>query len=629
MDNLTEDQAQWAATVLDVASSGMTGINLSVNEQQAVILHMLSRIVGIQGSLELMDSLTFKGFVVALNRSNIRLSDKLVVSAVLQQQLDEDELEDPVTEQEVELMRKTWLPRYAEIPPVAAVLKAMDVVFSIFSNSYPKEAVDIAKFKKHFMLSRLTAALTASVEILDDDDDGAQVPDDDDPLQQQQLLLQLPVPTANRESASRRERQEAAEFVRNVRQRVVGPPPKLRREREEGEFVRNVRQRVVPPPGSVPDVATEAAAEDAALSARLAIIPTATDLADYTQGIGVQDMSEDEFDDFGLDPPPVFDEPPLTTADIASGISLPVDDTGLEEPIVLVAMPAAAAAAAAAAPAQDPPVGSTTSARTGFTVPPRTGSDLPRRSLAEQITRLPPKGNNRYRNSDAFRAKLVDTKDEPGCFAKSEATTYDPRLGIIRAKYRPGPKPGSRTAAAALSRRRIFILNRFRRGEAVPRHEALAAGMKPATVDRLIRLGVNAFPSRGRVPRRKARSDRQVAKEATSIARAAASFVASAQVRSGGQIQGNSLSLASAVTRAPASQTGREALRTVVQHKARIAARKAAVRIRRAHQLAVLATGGGRDIARSSGARRPRRTGPGSRASSVLTEMNRMNNQRQ
>lgn len=203
---------------------------------------------------------------------------------------------------------------------------------------------------------------------------------------------------------------------------------------------------------------------------------------------------------------------------------------------------------------------------------PRTGaSDLPRRSLAEQITRLPPRGNNRYRNSDKFRTELVNTRDQPGCFAKSSATTYDPKMGIIRAKYRPGPKPGS--AAAAGSSRRISMINRLRRGEQVSLEEAMAAGLKRATAERLIARGAQPkrVPPRGARPTRTAE---QRDAEAISISRAAAGFAAGAQIRAGGRLGNDPFRLASRIVRAPAQDNNQRALAYLIRKEAAAKARK-------------------------------------------------------
>lgn len=204
-------------------------------------------------------------------------------------------------------------------------------------------------------------------------------------------------------------------------------------------------------------------------------------------------------------------------------------------------------------------------------VPREGATDLPRRSLAEQITRLPPRGNNRYRNSDRFRSELVGTRDAPGCFAKSPATTYDPKMGIIRAKYRPGPKPGSRAAAG--SSRRISMYNRIRRGEEVTVEEAVAAGLKRSTAERLIARGAQPKP----VPPRGARPGRTAEQrdaEAMSISRAAAGYAAGVQIRAGGRLGNDPFRLASRLVRAPAMDNNQRALAYLIRRDAEAKARR-------------------------------------------------------
>lgn len=247
---------------------------------------------------------------------------------------------------------------------------------------------------------------------------------------------------------------------------------------------------------------------------------------------------------------------------------------------------------------------------------PRAGAaDLPRRTLAEQITRLPPRGNNRYRNSDAFRAELVATRDEPGCFAKSAATTYDPRLGIIRAKYRPGPKPGS--AAAQGSARRIRMMNRIRRGEEVTVEEAVAAGLKQATAERLIARGAQPkpVPPRGARPRRSAEQRKA---EVTAISRAAAGFAAGVVVRSGGALGSDPFRLAAKLVRAPSTTDNQRALEYILRRQAAIDARAAARREAGASSAArrLGHVAGGRVIAR-------RKPTISSAASSTLSNLSR------
>lgn len=244
---------------------------------------------------------------------------------------------------------------------------------------------------------------------------------------------------------------------------------------------------------------------------------------------------------------------------------------------------------------------------------PRAGAaDLPRRSLAEQITRLPPRGDNRYRNSDKFRVELVNTRDEPGCFAKSPATTYDPKMGIIRAKYRPGPKPGS--AAAAGSSRRITMINRLRRGEEVSLEEAMAAGLKQATAERLIARGAQPrrVPPRGARP---GRTQEQRDAEATTISRAAAGYAAGLQIRSDGRLGNDPFQLAARLIRAPATDSNTAAVAYVLRKEAAARARKAA-RQAKAEAAARYA----RSIGKQAGAvmRRPTTA---SRASSLLNNL--------
>lgn len=251
---------------------------------------------------------------------------------------------------------------------------------------------------------------------------------------------------------------------------------------------------------------------------------------------------------------------------------------------------------------------------------PRPGAaDLPRRSLAEQITRLPPRGNNRYRNSDAFRAELVNTRDEPGCFAKSPATTYDKDMGIIRAKYRPGPKPGS--AAAQRSAVRIRMMNRIRRGDtSVTVEEAVAAGLRRETAERLIAAGAQPrpVPPRGARP---GRTDAQRAAEVTAISRSAAGFAAGVQVRARpgtlGSLDGDTFRLAARLVRARSTDSNTRALASVIRQQAVVDARRAARRARGADRRA-------RSAANISSGRISRRTqGLSANASTTLNMLAR------
>lgn len=251
---------------------------------------------------------------------------------------------------------------------------------------------------------------------------------------------------------------------------------------------------------------------------------------------------------------------------------------------------------------------------------PRAGAaDLPRRSLAEQITRLPPRGNNRYRNSDAFRAELVNTRDEPGCFAKSPATTYDKDMGIIRAKYRPGPKPGS--AAAQRSAVRIRMMNRIRRGDtSVTVEEAVAAGLRRETAERLIAAGAQPrpVPPRGARP---GRTDAQRAAEVTAISRSAAGFAAGVQVRARpgtlGSLDGDTFRLAARLVRARSTDSNTRALASVIRQQAVVDARRAARRARGADRRA-------RSAANISSGRISRRTqGLSANASTTLNMLAR------
>jgi hypothetical protein len=119
------------------------------------------------------------------------------------------------------------------------------------------------------------------------------------------------------------------------------------------------------------------------------------------------------------------------------------------------------------------------------------------------------------------------------------------------------------------------MINRLRRGEQVSLEEAMAAGLKQATAERLIARGAQPrrVPPRGARP---ARTQAQRDAEATTISRAAAGYAAGVQIRSGGRLGNDPYQLAARLIRAPATDSNTAAVAYVLRKEAAARARKAA-----------------------------------------------------
>ena len=118
------------------------------------------------------------------------------------------------------------------------------------------------------------------------------------------------------------------------------------------------------------------------------------------------------------------------------------------------------------------------------------------------------------------------------------------------------------------------MINRLRRGEEVSLEEAMAAGLKQATAERLIARGAQPkrVPPRGARP---GRTQEQRDAEALSISRAAAGYAAGVQIRSGGRLGNDPFSLAARIVRAPATDNNQRALAYLIRKQAESDARKA------------------------------------------------------
>lgn len=161
------------------------------------------------------------------------------------------------------------------------------------------------------------------------------------------------------------------------------------------------------------------------------------------------------------------------------------------------------------------------------------GAHGPHRTLAEQITRVPPTFPNFYRNSDEYREVLSKTPKEPGCLAKSPATTYDPRLGMIRPKYKPGPKRGS--ISGVMSGRRMALLNAMRGGRPTTVEELMAVGIREGKAQELVAAGGPRKADRSKM-RRVARNNAVRAAEAKQVAESAAARVVTTIINNPGLV---------------------------------------------------------------------------------------------
>jgi hypothetical protein len=117
------------------------------------------------------------------------------------------------------------------------------------------------------------------------------------------------------------------------------------------------------------------------------------------------------------------------------------------------------------------------------------------------------------------------------------------------------------------------MINRLRRGEEVSLEEAMAAGLKQATAERLIARGAQPkrVPPRGARP---GRTQEQRDAEAMSISRAAAGYAAGVQIRSGGRLGNDPFNLAARIVRAPAQDNNQKALAYLIRKEAEAKARK-------------------------------------------------------
>jgi hypothetical protein len=125
-------------------------------------------------------------------------------------------------------------------------------------------------------------------------------------------------------------------------------------------------------------------------------------------------------------------------------------------------------------------------------------------TFAQKLVRTPPPPGKEYRNSDKFRRALANTGEDPGCLVKSAATTYDRKLGMMRPKYKPGPKKGDRGPAQQAARARMVMVNAMRNGQRFSVDELMAAGIKREKAEVLARDGLppRRPPPKGKRPNR-------------------------------------------------------------------------------------------------------------------------------
>ena len=492
--------------------------------------------------------------------SDLDLSDKISVAVATMQPLTPSVLvllPPQLLPVDLEEMADGWFPDGTTVNDLMAVLKAYQVVFVSLGNVFEKQQNLINELYQRRVQQRVARAEQASV-VPGGDNEG--VPDAD--------ASAAPVPESGQELQELQERASASA------QATAGGGRKGTRRARPSDSASvdappsNKRARTIAPVASAPPVQPSTSA------------PKITKKKSSIRSGGVAKRKRTSGVEAAAKRQAAFRAAAAAVDAAASGdktaqllASLPPlppeDDDDLDSPEPILPTTAAAATGGPASDAVSS--GSRTS---------RAPADLPRSSLAEQITRVPPRGNNRYRNSKDYRQALSTTAEEPGCFAKSSATTYDKSMGVIRPKYRPGPKPGS--AAAAGSRSRIQMLNRFRRGERenITLAEAVAAGLRPETAQRLVTgaLVLPPAPVRGVQPAQlvganRGRTPEQRATEAMALARATAAFAARAQVNNVSTLAGTNtdpLVLASAIVREPLRMTHSEALANVLKTRQRL-----------------------------------------------------------